>query len=389
MRTEAPEEKPAGAPKSGRRQRRARKPQSEQRLGQRVLPKSIVGVVVLMLAAAIGFAFGGTVLYAYYQYKTDKVEKKVDAFVNGFEDRYKKAIDDIDKEKESAKAEVRKEIEPIKELRASGATLKSLVDKVKDSVYLVETQNEFGQPQVGSAFVVTSDAEKSYLVTSLSVVKAATRKPGPGISLRKGDERIDATLWTWQEERDLALLIVNKGSLPRVKWAAADETPQYGERIFDVAGVGGAGGSITQGFVADVSASGIEHDAAVTGPFAGGPILNSKGEVLGVGTPGYMPLGFTSDRVTFAPYIRAACEKVLKCPGGATDAGDVEDPLAELGRVVGRGPFQAGQASLVDDEQGQVAFLVPRPQGGVGPLVALAQDDRRARLLGGRANDGQ
>ncbi|MDQ1516267.1 MAG: hypothetical protein QOE80_2097, partial [Actinomycetota bacterium] len=25
--------------------------------------------------------------------------------------------------------------------------------------------------------------------------------------------------------------------------------------------------------------------------------------------------------VTFAPYIRAACEKVLKCPGGATDAG--------------------------------------------------------------------
>jgi S1-C subfamily serine protease len=321
MRTEAPEEKPAAAPKSGRRQRRGKNPLSGQRLGQRVLPKSIVGVVVLMLAAAIGFAFGGTVLYAYYQYKTDKVEKKVDAFVNGFEDRYKKAIDDIDKEKEDAKAEVRKEIEPIKELRASGATLKSLVDKVKDSVYLVETQNEFGQPQVGSAFVVTSDAEKSYLVTSLSVVKAATRKPGPGISLRKGDERIDATLWTWQEERDLALLIVNKGSLPRVKWAAADETPQYGERIFDVAGVGGAGGSITQGFVADVSASGIEHDAAVTGPFAGGPILNSKGEVLGVGAPGYMPLGFTSDRVTFAPYIRAACEKILKCPGGATDAG--------------------------------------------------------------------
>jgi len=152
-------------------------------------------------------------------------------------------------------------------------------------------------------------------------VKAATRKPGPPIQLRKGDERTDATLWTWHEERDLALLIVNKGSLPRVKWAAVDDTPQYGERVFDVAGVGGAGGSITQGFVADVSASGIEHDAAVTGPFAGGPILNSKGEVLGIGAPGYMPLGFTSDRVTFAPYIRMACEKILKCPGGTTDAG--------------------------------------------------------------------
>ncbi|HEV7689165.1 MAG TPA: hypothetical protein VGQ80_21485, partial [Acidimicrobiia bacterium] len=92
MRTEAPEERPAAAPKAGRRQRRGRDLPAGARFGQRVLPKSIVGVVVLMLAAAIGFAFGGTVLYAYYQYKTDKVEKKVDSFVGGFEDRYKKAI---------------------------------------------------------------------------------------------------------------------------------------------------------------------------------------------------------------------------------------------------------------------------------------------------------
>src|SRR5436853_393999 len=186
MRTEAPEEAPAAAAprqKESRRARRAAGKSSGGRYGQRILPKTVIGVVVLMLAAAIGFAFGGTVL---------------------------------------------------------------------------------------------SDADKSYLVTSLSVVKAATRKPGPGITVRKGDDRTDATLWTWHEERDLALLIVNKGNLPRVKWAAADAQPQYGERIFDVAGVGGAGGSITQGFVADVSAAGIMHDAAVTGPFAGGPILNSQ-----------------------------------------------------------------------------------------------------------------
>lgn len=322
MRTEAPEEKPAAAPKSSRRGRRNKKSLSSgERFGQRVLPKSIVGLVVLMLAAAIGFAFGGTVLFAYYQHRTDKLEKRINSFINGYESRVEKAKEEIDKEKEDAKEEVRKEIEPIKELRASGETLRSLVDKVKDSVYLIETQDEFGRGLAGSAFVVTSDAERSYLVTSLTVVKASTRKPGPPIVLRKGNERIDATLWTWHEERDLALLIVNKGGLPRVKWAAADAAPQYGERIFDVAGVGGAGGSITQGFVADVSAAGIMHDAAVTGPFAGGPILNSKGEVLGVGAPGYTPLGFTSDRVTFAPYIRAACEKVLKCPAGAADAG--------------------------------------------------------------------
>ena len=321
MRTEAPEEKPATAtPKPSRRERHARQ-SGDGGLRQRIMPRTAIGIVLLMLAAAIGFAFGGTVLYAYYQYRTDRLEKRISSFISGYEERVETAKAEIDQEKDDAISEVRKEIEPIKELRASGETLRSLVDKVKDSVYLIETQDEFGRPTAGSAFVVTSDAERSYLVTSLTVVEASTRRPGPAIVLRKGNERIDATLWTWQEERDLALLIVNKGSLPRVKWAPPEPQPQYGERIFDVAGVGGTGGSITQGFVADISAAGIMHDAAVTGPFAGGPILNSKGEVLGVGTPGYTPLGFTSDRVTFAPFIRAACEKILKCPAGAANAG--------------------------------------------------------------------
>ncbi|HEU5449693.1 MAG TPA: hypothetical protein VFW57_11830, partial [Acidimicrobiia bacterium] len=142
---DAPEETPAAAAPKGRRQRRGRGGNGDERFGQRIMPRTVVGVVVLMLAAAIGFAFGGTVLYAYYQYRTDKLEKKVDQFVKGFETRFQKAVDDIDKEKEDAKEEVRKEIEPIKELRASGETLRSLVDKVKDSIYLVETQDEFGR----------------------------------------------------------------------------------------------------------------------------------------------------------------------------------------------------------------------------------------------------
>jgi S1-C subfamily serine protease len=322
MRTEAPRK---GAvlppPTTSRRQRRLDSDGSDDRLRPHILPRSVIGIVALLLAAAIGFAFGGTILYAYYQFRVDKIDNRVQNFIGTFDNRYKSALDDISKEAESAKRDVRKEIEPIRELRASGETLRTLIDKVKDSVYLVETQNDFGQGMVGSAFVVTSDAEKSYLVTSLSVVRAATKRPGPAVILRKGNEQFGATLWTWQEERDLALLIVDKGSLPRLKWAAASDTPEYGERVFVVAGVGGAGGSITQGFVADVSAAGIQHDAAVTGPFAGGPLLNSKGEVVGTGTPAYAPLGFTSDRVTFASLIRSTCEKVLKCPEGATDAG--------------------------------------------------------------------
>lgn len=319
MRTQTPQQSaPPVTATKGRRPRQRRRTPSDGGFRQRILPRSVIGVVVLLLAAAVGFAFGGTILYAYYQYRLDKVEDRVEEFIGGFEGRYDAALKSINREKETAKTEVRREIEPLQELRASGATLKSLIDKVKDSIYLIDTQNDFGQPLVGSAFVVTSDAEKSYLVTSLSVVKSNTKGPGPAIILRRGDEQINATLWTWQEERDLALLTVNKGSLPRIKWAPAGDPLDLGQRVFVVAGIGGAGGSITQGFVADVSAAGIQHDAAVSGPFAGGPLLNSKAEIVGIATPAYMPLGFTSDRVTFASPIRATCEKVLKCPEGAT-----------------------------------------------------------------------
>lgn len=320
MRTEAPET-PTETPGPGKNGGRRRGGGDGSSLRQRVLPRTALGLVTLLLAASVGFAFGGTVLYAYYQYKLDNVEKRVNDFIEGFEGRRESARKEIAADLADAKTDIRKELEPIEQLRASGDTLKDLIDQVKDSTYLVETQDEFGQAKVGSAFIVTSDAEKSYLVTALSVVKASTKRPGPAIILRRGEEKFGATLHTWQEERDLALLIVDKGSLPRIKWAPAADKLDFGQRVFVVAGVGGAGGSITQGSVADVSAAGIQHDAAATGAFAGGPLLNSKGEVVGVATPDYAPLGFTSDRITFASPIRAACEKVLKCPEGATSPG--------------------------------------------------------------------
>jgi len=283
-----------------------------------VMPRTVRGVVALLVAASVGAAFSGTILFSYYQYRLAKTESRVDKFVSGFASTQKQAVDTIHGERDAAKEEIRKELEPLQSLRAQGGVLKDLVDKVKDSIYEVTTQDSLGQPAVGSAFVVTADADQSYLLTSLAVVQAATKRPGPDITLRRpGEAPVKATLWTWQEDRDLALLIVQKGNLPRLPWVASGSNPDLGERVFVVAGIGGAGASITQGFVADVSASGIEHDTAVSGVLVGGPLLNSKGEVLGVASRAYAPLGFTSDRATYAVPVRMACEKVLRCPSGA------------------------------------------------------------------------
>jgi S1-C subfamily serine protease len=269
-----------------------------------MVPRTVLGIVTLLLAASIGAAFGTTILFAYYQFRSQRTDERVDKFISGFNGKVKDAVGAVGKERDAAKADVRKELEPLQELRAQGGVLKDLVDKVGDAVYMVQTQDEVGQQSVGSAFVVTADADQSYLLTSLDVVRAATKRPGPEIVLRKGNDQSKATLWTWDEGRDLALLIVSKGNLPRITWAPARPSPELGERVFAVAGIGGAGAAIVQGFVADVSASGIEHDAAVSGSFEGGPLINSKGEVIAVASRAYAPLGFTSDRATFAVPIR-------------------------------------------------------------------------------------
>lgn len=278
-----------------------------------VLPRSVIGIVVVFLALAVGAAFSGTVLFSYYQSRLDGVEQRVDRYIGRFEERYDQALNGIARERESAVADLRRELEPLEQLRAGGQGLTELVGKLSESAYLVETQDEFGQPRVGSASVIAADAEKSYLVTSLSAVRASTAKPGPQINLRKGADTFPAVLWTWHDERDLALLIVDRPNLPSLKWLPSGAAVGLGERVFSFAGIGGAGGSISQGFVLDVSAAGIQHDAAAGGAFSGAPLVNSKGEMVGVVSPVYAPLGFTSDRVTFAPSSAAFCEKVLRC----------------------------------------------------------------------------
>jgi S1-C subfamily serine protease len=285
-----------------------------------VLPRSVLGITALILAAALGAAFSGAVLYAYYEYRLDTNNTSIDKYVNGFDTRLNTAVKIIDKERDDARSAVKQELEPLRQLAASGATIDQLLQKVSPSVYFVATQGEDGSPSAGSAFVVFADANQSFLLTSFTTVRAATHRPGPAIELRKGDEHLTADLVTWEEGRDLALLSVKRGNLPRLPWSTADPVVDPGERVFAVSGLGARGASVTQGLVSDVSGAGIQHDAAVGPQFQGGPLVTSNGEVVGVLSRTFAPLGFTPDAVWFAPPIKAACDKVLRCPSGNANA---------------------------------------------------------------------
>ena len=283
---------------------------------ERLIPRTVLGMSVLIMAFAIGAAFSGVVFYSYYEFRKDTSEKRTATFVEGFDERFKTARETIEAERENAKAEIAKELEPLKEIRAEGETLDELVKKVGPAVWFVRTLDAAGQPSVGSAFVVASDSSQSLMLTSFTTIEAATRNPGPQVTVRKGDQELKATVWTWQPERDLALLIVAKGSQPKLDFADNNPPLKTGERVFALSGLGAAGAAITQGFVADVSSAGIQHDASVGHAFQGGPLVNSDGEVLAVASRAYAPLGFRTESVWFGVPIRMSCDRVLKCPSG-------------------------------------------------------------------------
>lgn len=288
---------------------------------RRLVPTSAIGLAMALLCMAVGAAFSGAVLYAYYEYRLGKTDDRIDAFEAGFGEAMDAALDRIGEERDSAVGQVKGQLDELERFAASGETLSGLLEKIQASVYFVTTLDDAGAPSVGSAFVAFSDSEQSFLLTSFRTVSASATAPAPEITLVKGEERLTARLVSWDPPNDLALLAIDKPSLPNLTWAPTDPPVKVGDRVFVVSGLGGAGGSISQGFVAGVSAEGIQHDAPVGTAFQGGPLVDSDGEVRGVASRAYAPLGFDPQAVFFGVPVRNACAQVIRCPDGQSQPG--------------------------------------------------------------------
>jgi S1-C subfamily serine protease len=285
-------------------------------LRARILPRSVLGVASLILAFAVGAGFSGVVLFSYYQYKLNQTNDRVNTLITGYKKQFTNAEGDLAAAVAAARLNIQNQLKAVQQLQAGPAALAALLKQVAPAVYFVHTLDTNGQASVGTAFVVASTASQSLLLTSYTTVAAATRSPSPTVFIRQGDTDTSVTIRTWDPQYDLALLVVPLGNLHVLPAAPATPAPQPGDRVYAVSGLGSAGASITQGAIVDVSASGITEDAAIGPAFQGGPIVNQAGQVVAVGSRSYAPLGFTTDGVWFAPYVEAACNKVLVCPNG-------------------------------------------------------------------------
>lgn len=302
-----------------RRELRAEAPRATpadmRSLRYRVLPRSAIGISIAVLCFAFGASLSGVVLYSYYSYRLNQEQTKVTNLTGNIQSRRTDAVNAIKAQEADAQNLINQQIAPLKSVLATGQTVQQLIAKVAPAVYFVHTLDDAGQPAVGTAFAVASTGQQTLLLTSYTTVAAATHKPGPALFVRHGNSDTSVTVYTWDTTNDLALIILSQGNLPALTFTSS--APKVGERVFAVSGLGANGAAITQGFVADVTANGIQHDAKTGTQFQGGPLLDSEGKVVGILSRTYSPLGFPVSDVWFAIPPANACQRVLQCPNGS------------------------------------------------------------------------
>ena len=178
-------------------------------------------------------------------------------------------------------------------------TTEEAIAKVKPSVVCIETELEmpgyygnwgggrsYTQQGVGTGFIVSEDG---YIATNYHVVENATKIT---VTLNSG-EKYDAELIGGDALADLAIVKINAKNLPVVKLGDSDAL-QQGQDVVAIGTPAGIefAGTATKGIVSainrDVDVNGqkrmtvIQTDASINPGNSGGPLINMKGEVIGI-----------------------------------------------------------------------------------------------------------
>jgi serine protease Do len=146
---------------------------------------------------------------------------------------------------------------------------------------------------LGSGFVI--DAQKGYIVTNNHVIRDADEIK----VILHDDTSVDAKLIGKDEKTDIAVLKVEATTgLAAAKWGDSDAA-KVGSWVLAIGNPFGLGGTVTAGIISarqrNINAGPyddfIQTDASINRGNSGGPMFNTKGEVIGVNTAIFSPSG--------------------------------------------------------------------------------------------------
>lgn len=157
-------------------------------------------------------------------------------------------------------------------------TTAQIAKRVSPSVVVIEGKTDSGDV-LGSGFIVSKDGK---IVTNLHVIrdmKVAT------VKLATGEVFDSVSVLATDERRDLAVVKIAGFNLPVLALGNSDVT--VGEPVVIVGSPSGLEGTVTAGILSSLRDSGkgfkvLQTDAAVNPGNSGGPLLNNRGQAIGV-----------------------------------------------------------------------------------------------------------
>jgi len=163
---------------------------------------------------------------------------------------------------------------------AHAQTAQEVAKKAFGSTVLLVMEDANGQPlSLGSGFFVR-DGE---IASNLHVIEGAARGYAKlvGQKTKHDIQGITAV----DPERDLVVLKISASGAPVLSLGSSDAV-QVGESVYAVGNPQGLEGTFSQGIVSSIREVATDKLLQITAPISpgssGGPVLNSKGEVIGV-----------------------------------------------------------------------------------------------------------
>ena len=184
-----------------------------------------------------------------------------------------------------------------------------LAQKALNATVYLEVEREGRQDTQGSGFFV----RPGYVATNYHMIEGAetTLARLVGTETTYTVEKIVAT----SEKHDLAIIKVIGGTTAELTLGNSDEI-RIGETVYAVGNPKGLQGTVSKGIVSSMRDFGrngvrIQIDAPISPGNSGGPVLNEKGEVIGVSVSGIQ--GIDAQNLNFAVpsnYLKALLNKV-------------------------------------------------------------------------------
>jgi hypothetical protein len=161
---------------------------------------------------------------------------------------------------------------------AAEMTPAEIAKKVIPAVVVIRTQTAEGGG-TASGFIVDPSGT---IVTNLHVIEGATTL---AVKVANGDIYDQVRVRAFDQRKDLAIIQISAFGLPTVPFGDSDSLA-VGEPVVLVGNPLGLEGSVSSGLVSGIRDAGgfrvIQTDAAANPGNSGGPLLNGKGQVIGV-----------------------------------------------------------------------------------------------------------